>query len=188
MRKQVLPVDPSTRPLSHVQRSAHRHVTCMPDENCAVGACSCRHQVSRGRDASSGHPGRHVPRYDPQTSGGAAEAASRRPGGRGGSAFFVEGEGDAHKEIGLGLVGNGASAVRAALRCASCASCTAKTIAACNACHGTCRCLYCAASSSRRPCLLSPKRAVGPLGLRHSPVASCQQSFTIRFCCSPGAC
>ena len=28
-----------------------------------------------------------------------AEAASRRPGGRGGSAFFVEGEGDAHKEI-----------------------------------------------------------------------------------------
>ena len=93
MRKQVLPVDPSTRPLSHVQRSAHRHVTCMPDENCAVGACSCRHQVSRGRDASSGHPGRHVPRYDPQTSGGAAEAASRRPGGRGGSAFDEEGGG-----------------------------------------------------------------------------------------------
>ena len=70
-----------------------------PDENCAVSACSCRHQVSRGRHASSGHPGRHVPRYDPQTSGGAAEAASTRPGGRGGSAFFVEGAGDVHKEI-----------------------------------------------------------------------------------------
>ena len=70
-----------------------------PDENCAVSACSCRHQVSRGRHASSGHPGRHVPRYDPQTSGDAAEAASRRPGGRGGSAFPGEGEGDARKEI-----------------------------------------------------------------------------------------
>ena len=99
MRKQVLPVGPSTRPICHVQRSAHRHVTCMPDENCAVSACSCRHQVSRGRHASSGHPGRHAPRYDPQTSGGAAEAASRRPGGRGGSAFFVEGEGDTLKAI-----------------------------------------------------------------------------------------
>ena len=39
------------------------------------------------------------PRHDPQTSGGAAEAASRRPGGRGGSAFDEEGGAHSYKEI-----------------------------------------------------------------------------------------
>ena len=78
-----------------------------PDENCAVSACSCRHQVSRGRHASSGHPGRHVPRYDPQTSGGAAEAASRRPGGRGGSVFDEEDGAHAYKEISVVAVCRG---------------------------------------------------------------------------------
>ena len=44
--KQVHPVGPSTTPVFHAQRGAHRHHTCMRDESCAVGAHSCRHKVS----------------------------------------------------------------------------------------------------------------------------------------------
>ena len=49
----------------------------------AVSARSCRHQVLLRPHASSGHTGQHAPRFDPQSSGGGSEAASRRPGGRG---------------------------------------------------------------------------------------------------------
>jgi len=84
--KQVYLVDPSAISVSHVQRGAHRHLVCMRDESCAVSARSCRHQVLLRLHASSGHPGQHAPRRDPQSSGGGSEAARRRPGGRGAAA------------------------------------------------------------------------------------------------------
>ena len=86
MCKQVYLVGPSATSVSHVQRGAHRHLVCMRDESCAVSARSCRHQVLLRLHASSGHPGQHAPRRDPQSSGGGSEAARRRPGGRGAAA------------------------------------------------------------------------------------------------------
>jgi hypothetical protein len=84
--RMVYLVDPSATLVSHVQRGAHQHLVCMRDERCAVSARSCRHQVLLCLHASSGHPGQHAPRRDPQSSGGGSEAARRRPGGRGAAA------------------------------------------------------------------------------------------------------